>query len=119
MVTLTDEEVQIAEADITTQARVTAAQVAQKVQTGTKGAAEQFNKFVEDSGGAGGAKGASRLIKEPERKDFWDSFGAPANGEQGSMSKPVGGSKISAIGTAAMKTGSKEKTGEDDRWEDF
>ena len=116
---VTDGELQIAEADLATQARLTAAQVAQKVQTGTKGAAEQFNKFVEDSGGAGGAKGASRSTKEPERKDFWDSFGAPAGEEQGSVNKLNVGSKPSAIGTAAMKSGVKDKTGDDDKWEDF
>ena len=93
--------------------------MAQKVQTGTKGAAEQFNKFVEDSGSSGGPKDVSRSTKEPERKDFWDSFGAPAGGEQGSASKLNVGSKPSAIGTAAMKTGSKERPGDDDKWDDF
>ena len=117
--TITDGELQIAEADLATQARLTAAQVAQKVQTGTKGAAEQFNKFVEDSGDAGRAKSASRSTKDPERKDFWDSFGAPAGGELGTASKMNARLKPNAIGTAAMKTGVKEKTGDDDKWEDF
>lgn len=93
--------------------------MAQKVQTGTKGAAEQFNKFVQDSGSAGGPKGAPRSTKEPARKDFWDSFGAPTSAEQGITSRSNVGSKPSAIGTAAMKTGSKEKAGDDDKWDDF
>ena len=93
--------------------------MAQKVQTGTKGAAEQFNKFVEDSGGASGAKGISRTTAGPERKDFWDSFGAPAGEEQGSVSKLNVGPKPSAIGTAAVKKGAKQKAGDDDKWEEF
>lgn len=65
--------------------------MAQNAQKATKGAAEQFNRFVE---GEGGTSSSSRTI-EPEKKDFWDSFGAP-----GEPTK-----KSSTIGTAAMKGG--------------
>jgi ADP-ribosylation factor GTPase-activating protein 1 len=104
---------------VATQARLTAAQMAQKVQTGTKGAAEQFNKFVEDSGSGNGSKGASRSTAEPERKDFWDSFGGSASEQQGVSNKMSSGGKPSAIGTAAMKKGVKDKGGDDDKWEEF
>ncbi len=118
---MTDEKPQIAEADLATQARLTAAQVAQKVQTGTKGAAEQFNKFVEDSGNAGSSRGTttSRSTTEPERKDFWDSFGDSANDQQRISGNMSSGGKSSAIGTAAMKKGVKDKGGEDDKWDEF
>ena len=110
---------QLAEADLAAQARTTAAQVAQKVQIGTKGAAEQFNKFVEDTGSANGSKGISRSTAEPERKDFWDSFGASADEQQSVASKIGTGGQPSAIGTAAMKKIGKDKGGDDDKWEDF
>ncbi|KAL8686118.1 MAG: hypothetical protein Q9218_007337 [Villophora microphyllina] len=131
----------LAEADLTTQARQTAAQVAQNIQTGSKNAAEQFNRFVEDSSSSGPSSlshsrqnaGSSRSTKvEPEHKDFWDSFGspaaedhgtAPARGVIGEMSgsgrnSPAPG-KANAIGTAAMRKGPKEREKEEDKWEDF
>ncbi|KAL8935391.1 MAG: hypothetical protein Q9216_005452 [Gyalolechia sp. 2 TL-2023] len=76
----------LAEADLATQARLTAAQVAQNIQAGGKTAAEQFNRFVEDSGGPGSSHHAPpnavsstkpKQAVEPEHKDFWDSFGSP------------------------------------------
>lgn len=122
----------IAEADLAAQARTTAMMVGQTVQTGAKGAAEGFNRFVEDSGavGIGGSRG--RGMKAPldeSRKDFWDSFGG------GEHDIPAGERKAqpSAIGTAAMKNGAygaqadskaaKERGDgweeEDDKWEKF
>ncbi|KAL9025052.1 MAG: hypothetical protein Q9196_006060 [Gyalolechia fulgens] len=70
----------LAEADLATQARLTAAQVAQNIQAGGKNAAEQFSRFVEDSGPSHRANSTStpRKAAEPEHKDFWDSFGSPA-----------------------------------------
>lgn len=66
--------------------------MAQNVQRSTMGAADTFNRFVEGTGAE---------QHEPERKDFWDSFGGASDGfaipAAGSASKP------SAIGTAAMK----------------
>lgn len=88
---------QLAEADLATTARLTAAQAAKTIQTGTKGAADRFNSFVEDTGtGGSGGVARSRGAVEPERRDFWDSFGdagAEKNGSSG------------AIGTAAMRKG--------------
>ena len=105
---------QLAEADLATQARMTAASVGQTIQTGTKGAAEQFNRFIDEGGKGGGAVrgGNSKLATEPERKDFWDTFGSP------DASTAVPEKKSSAIGTAAMrKGGAKEDSwGDDDKW---
>ena len=50
---------------------------------------------------------------EPERKDFWDSFGASDNPEP---------SKPNSIGTAAMKGGSTTapgSKGKDEGWEEW
>ena len=115
----TDMTSQLAEADLATQARMTAAAVAQNVQKGTKGAADQFNKFVE---GAGDGGSPGRDAVQPEKKDFWDSFGSPAT--SGGPPK-----KSSAIGTAAMRGGGRgsgeggrgggrENSGEDG-WDEF
>ncbi|MCJ1421123.1 Zn finger-containing GTPase- Activating Protein for ARF [Xylographa parallela] len=105
----------LAEADLATQARLTATAVAQNVQKGTKGAAEQFNKFVE---GAGDSGASERGIVEPEKKDFWDSFGSPTN-ERNMGAGSGAAKKSSAIGTAAMKSsGGKDEWG-DDGWDKF
>ncbi|KAI4281029.1 MAG: hypothetical protein L6R35_005767 [Caloplaca aegaea] len=81
----------LAEADLATQARLTAAQVAQNIQAGSKNAAEHFNRFVEDSTSPPPPYSSSHTSSpltsrhprskaaatEPEHKDFWDSFGSP------------------------------------------
>lgn len=97
------ESLQVAASDLTHTARLTAAQVAQTVQstvqTGTKGAAEQFQRFVEGEGTAASATSSRTKGIEPEKKDFWDAFGAPASGGQGQGQGRGGG----AIGTAAVR----------------
>jgi len=80
----------LAEADLAAQARVTAAQLAKTAQTGARGATDSFNRFVEGSGD-GGSGGYRRTPIDETKKDFWDSFGKPAESES------------SSIGTAAMK----------------
>ena len=82
------------------------------IQTGAKGAADSFNKFVEGQDEKASAAAAARRV-EPERKDFWDSFGMGAGGA-GGASKPA-----SSIGTSAMKKtpGSSQKS-KDDGWGD-
>lgn len=109
---------QIAEADLATTARLTAAQAAKTIQTGTKGAADRFNSFVEDTGtgGTGGTGRARGTTVEPERRDFWDSFGDAAGGTE--KKKP------GAIGTAAMRKGgaaggSGGRGGKDEGWGDW
>lgn len=84
----------MAEADLANQARLTAAQLAKQAQTGAKGAADNFNRFVEGQGADG--QGYRKTPIDESKRDFWDSFGKPED------------SGPSAIGTAAMKTKKKE-----------
>ena len=110
VILMTESSLQIAEADLATQARQTALSVGQSIQTGTKGAADSINKFI-DEGGSGSGRGTKAV--EPERRDFWDSFGAA----------PETAKKAGAIGTAAMKKGGgggkEDGWGKDDKWDDF
>lgn len=85
------------------------------------GAAEQFSKFIEGpaaatanppshgSRGPGGAAPFSRHAVEPERRDFWDSFGEDKGGTSfaGTSAKGRAG-RGGAIGTAAVKKGGKD-----------
>ncbi|KAL8919024.1 MAG: hypothetical protein Q9208_006990 [Pyrenodesmia sp. 3 TL-2023] len=132
----------LAEADLATQARLTAAQVAQNIQSSSKNAAEQFNRFVEDSASAhpNPTSRTPRAAADPEKKDFWDSFGSPVAEDnhaapavkpqarstmsgrnspvkQPGRASPAPAAKPNAIGTAAMRKTGKEI--EEDKWEDF
>lgn len=134
----------LAEGDFAAQARATALNAGTFVQQGAKGVGDSFNKFVDPEYGsnstaaAGGSSVDTRRRVEPEKKDFWDSFGqAPAGppkekkdfwddfaaaGDvvQRSNSKGSTGKSSSSIGTSAMKTntgtaaGKKEEGG--DEW---
>lgn len=80
--------------------------------TGARGATQQFHKFVEGQDNAAASAAGARSHVEPERKDFWDSFGGGAS----AADKPV---KPSSIGTSAVKkstTGATKK--KDDGWGD-
>ncbi|RMD42846.1 hypothetical protein DV735_g2289, partial [Chaetothyriales sp. CBS 134920] len=81
----------IAATDFASQARSAALAAGQGLQSGAKTAADSFNKFVEGQDTPAGQAGGKKKF-EPERKDFWDSFGAAA--------EPV---KPSSIGTSAVK----------------
>lgn len=95
---------QIAESDLAAQARVQATYLGQNVQTGARGAADSFNRFVE--GPDEHASAASRRRVEPERKDFWDDFSSLASqNASGGSRHGRSGSRSNAIGTAAMKPG--------------
>ena len=85
------------------------------VASGARGATQTFHKFVEgQDNAAASAAGARSGHVEPERKDFWDSFGG---GASAATEKPV---KPSSIGTSAVKktgnTGAAKK--KDDGWGD-
>lgn len=125
----------IADGEFAAQARATASQLGNTVQQGTRGLGEQFNRFVDPDAPAGRRSGGPG----PEKKDFWDSFGAApggppaekrgfwddfaAAGESASATqqKP----KPTSIGTAAMKpsgpTGSAgtAKKDDDNAWGDW
>jgi ADP-ribosylation factor GTPase-activating protein 1 len=96
----------LAEADLAAQARLTAAQITKTAQSGAKGAADGFNRFVEGSDGSG--SGGRRAPIDESKKDFWDSFGKPE-------------AAPSAIGTAAMRgNGTPGMAGKkDDEWESW
>lgn len=124
---------QLAEADLATQARLTAAQLSQNLQTTTKAAAENFNRFVEGDerlapravGGAGPEPdkrdfwesfGEAPKGPAPEKKDFWDDFAAA--GETAAQTK----AKPTSIGTSAMKkstSGSGASSKEEGGWGDW
>ncbi|KAG8525693.1 uncharacterized protein KY384_000453 [Bacidia gigantensis] len=102
----------IAEADIATQARQVGANVGKTLQTGTKGAAERFNNFIENEGGEQSGNGGGKRGADPEKKEFWDSFGEERTKPEKQEfwdSFGVGGEEQkkegSAIGTAAMRKG--------------
>ncbi|EXJ62300.1 hypothetical protein A1O7_02734 [Cladophialophora yegresii CBS 114405] len=83
----------IAASDFASQAQKAAMAAGQGLSTGARGAAQSFNKFVEGQDERASSSAASRERDvEPERKDFWDSFGLPA-----------GGGATSSIGTNALK----------------
>ena len=72
-------------------------------------------------GGQDGPQG-SKSVAQPEKKDFWDSFGGNTAGPAGSSmlagaasTSTTGGKKESSIGTSAMKTG----TGGGEKKEDW
>ncbi|KAH6225803.1 hypothetical protein HBI15_099020 [Parastagonospora nodorum] len=116
----------LAEADIATQAQRTAGTLGQTLSSGVANAGTTFNRFVE-----GESSASSSTKREPEKKDFWDSFGdapkGPAKdkqdfwdefsnvGEQRMMEKK----KPSGIGTSAVKKGGPGGKKEDGEWGDW
>ncbi|KAJ5795027.1 hypothetical protein N7457_001626 [Penicillium paradoxum] len=94
---------QLAESDFAAQARVHASVFGQNLQTGVRGAADQFNKFVEGDDRPDGRR--NRV--EPERRDFWDDFSSL--GDQETANHRRSGSQRSqrsdVVGTAAMRKG--------------
>jgi ADP-ribosylation factor GTPase-activating protein 1 len=113
---------QLAEADIASQARTTAGTLGQTLQTGVTTAGTQFNRFVEgDSTHASSSSAPLSGRREPERKDFWESFGAApagppkekqdfwdefASAGETRVSSTMERKKPSGIGTSAMKKSS-------------
>jgi len=105
---LTPTAQKLAEADLGKHA----ATLGQRVSETGKAGFDTFNRFVE--GSPSGSGYARTSTSEPEKKDFWDSFGAPAE------------EKKSALGTSAMKKpslgmgGSSSVQGKkDDEWDDW
>lgn len=139
----------IASSDLAAQARAAAVQAGTGIQSTAKSATESFNRFVEgqepsarSAAPAGAGAGSVKKATEPERKDFWDSFGAAETTSTSTSAahdsdKPK--PKSSSIGTAAMKTGGNGEgsagaplgsaaaatkgkgkgMGEDDGWDDW
>ncbi|KAJ5575833.1 Arf GTPase activating protein [Penicillium sp. DV-2018c] len=95
---------QLAESDFAAQARVHAAMLGQNLQTGVRGAADQFNKFVEGDDARGDGR---RTRVEPERRDFWDDFAALGEQEPSSHRRTASqrSQRSDVVGTAAMRKG--------------
>ncbi|XHG00287.1 hypothetical protein AWENTII_003751 [Aspergillus wentii] len=91
----------LSESDFAAQARMQAANLGQNLQTGARGAADHFNRFVEGPDEAAAAAARRRQQQqEPERKDFWDDFSSLSEQETHRRNT----SRSSAIGTAAMRS---------------
>lgn len=100
---------QLAESDLAAQARLQAAHLGQNIQVGARGAADQFNRFVE--GQDEHTSSLARRRGEPERKDLWDDFASLGAEDQGQGQHRRSASRPNAIGTAAMKPGAATGTG--------
>ena len=110
---------------------MTAAQLGQNLQAGTKTAADSFNRFVEGDEKVAprpGAKGGP----EPDKRDFWESFGEPPKGPAADKrdfwdsfaaagENAQGGANSSSIGTSAMKkpANTSQHNTKDDTWGDW
>ncbi|KAL2409320.1 ADP-ribosylation factor GTPase-activating protein GCS1 [Exophiala dermatitidis] len=105
----------LAASDLAAQARTAALAAGSGIQSGAKGAAESFNKFIEgqDERAAAASSRKTTAQPAPERKDFWDSFGLSADSSSKSGS--------SSIGTSAMKktpVANPPKKTKEDGWGD-
>ncbi|KAH7359632.1 hypothetical protein BKA66DRAFT_227910 [Pyrenochaeta sp. MPI-SDFR-AT-0127] len=122
----------LAEADIASQARNTAGTLGQTLQSSAANAGTAFNRFVEGDNTSANPN-ARRANVEPERKDFWESFGeAPkgptkdkqdfwdefASAGETKVNATQAKSKPSGIGTSAMKknTGGAAGGKKDEGW---
>ncbi|KAK3214179.1 hypothetical protein GRF29_28g2254112 [Pseudopithomyces chartarum] len=116
----------LAEADLASQARSTAGFVGQGIQSGVANAGTTLNRFVEGPDPSGSYSRAPQ--REPEKKDFWDSFGAPPKGPsedkkdfwdefssagESRAQTASASKKPSGIGTSAMKKPAKK---DEDGW---
>ncbi|KAJ5470205.1 hypothetical protein N7530_007562 [Penicillium desertorum] len=95
---------QLAESEFAAQARVHASTLGQNLQTGVRGAADQFNKFVEGEDGRGDGR---RNRVEPERRDFWDDFSSLGDQETSNHRRSASqrSQRSDVVGTAAMRKG--------------
>ncbi|KAF2766613.1 ArfGap-domain-containing protein [Teratosphaeria nubilosa] len=111
--------------------------IGSQAQQGVKGLGDQFNKFVDPDHQQGGATRAGGSRVQPEKKDFWDSFGQDPNGPpkdkrdfwddfSAAGEARAQAAKPTSIGTSAMKT-SRGVTGggggaakkDDETWGDW
>ncbi|PSK53175.1 hypothetical protein B9Z65_3375 [Elsinoe australis] len=117
-----------AASDFAKQAQTTAGNLGQTIQSGTKNAANNFNKFVE-----GDDRLAPRGGNKPEKADFWDSFGdapkGPSNDKKDFWDEFAAAgetaqnkAKPTSIGTSTMKkpaAGGSAGGKKDDAWGDW
>lgn len=94
------------------------------MQSGARNATESFNRFVENAGDADSSGravgGAGRAAPEPDKRDFWDSFGQPSglNTSESKGSLGTGAMKGTAGGTPVTSKG-KTKPGDENWGEDW
>ena len=108
----------IADGEFAAQARQTALNLGSTVQQGTKGLGDQFSKFVDPDAQPSSAPLSGRRAVEPEKKDFWDSFGADPNGppkekkefwdDFSNVAAESKAAKPTNLGTSALKPGNAE-----------
>lgn len=103
----------IAQTDFAAQAQKGLATVSTGVASGARGATEQFHKFVEGQDQAAASAAGKR---EPERKDFWDSFGVADEKPQASKPSSIGTSAMRKTNSNTNDAGAKKK--KDDGWGD-
>lgn len=72
------------------------------MQTGVRGAADQFNRFVE---GEDGRADGQRTRVEPEHRDFWDNFSSLSDQATHRRSGSQRSQRSDVVGTAAMRKG--------------
>lgn len=109
---------QIAQTDFAAQASKGFQTVSSGVASGAKGATEQFHKFVEGQDNAAAAaatRSGSGSKVEPERKDFWDSFGVSNEQSSPPQKSSVGTSAIKKTTSGGEAAARKKK---DDGWGD-
>lgn len=125
---LSTDNTQLAEGDLAEKARIAATQVGQNIQAGTRTAAESLNRLVEGEGHS-----ASAASSDPEKRDFWDGFGAQPKGPPAEKkdfwdsfsahteehARNTGAPTNSSIGTSAMKGAPVGNRKEDGGWGDW
>jgi ADP-ribosylation factor GTPase-activating protein 1 len=96
---------QLAESDFAARARITASQLGQNIQTGARGAADSFSRFVEGGDERAASLAANRRGPAPERKDFWDDFASIGSASGSGAGNPgeIQRSTPGSLGTAAMR----------------
>lgn len=107
---------------------MTAAQLGQGIQAGTKTAAESFNRFVEGDEKLAPRAGGSTKGPAPDKRDFWESFGEAPKGpaadkrefwDDFSAAGETAQPKPTSIGTSAMKkSSSQQPSAKDESWGD-
>ena len=122
VISLSNIHLQLAEADLATQARLKATQVAQNIQSSTKTASDSFSRFVEgEAGHASVNSSRSRNTVDPDKRDFWDSFAAAAEERSNTASKPsgIGTAAMRKEGSGAIRGSAKKEMWEEEKWENF
>ncbi|KAF2100924.1 ArfGap-domain-containing protein [Rhizodiscina lignyota] len=99
----------LAEADLASQARVTALQLGTQLQTGTKVASDSFSRFVEGNG----SDPNNPRSPPTDKQEFWDSFG------EAPRSPPADKREFWDSFSAAAPEKTKKEPEKKDFWDEF